>query len=138
MKTLELAADLLSLRGIGPWVADRLNEAGDPEAATQQQKMELALQEICVNVVEHAYGGPSEARIRLYWTVEDDSFQVQVLDDGVGFDPSDRPDVDLENPTVGGYGLFLVEALCSEYRYERVDASNQWTMRFARSAQLAG
>ena len=134
--SLTVAADLLSLRAIGPWLEENLLAAGDPDVAATKSKMELAVQEICVNVVKYAYGGPSTATIELRFVTDEANFAVTTSDTGQPYDPSTRREVDLENPTVGGYGLYLVESLCEQFDYDRTDDRNLWTMTFTRSVQV--
>lgn len=135
MSTLDIPADLASLRKIGPWISDLLAEADQPSPEVMRQKMELALQEVCVNVIEHAYEVPKFGRIRLSSIIDEYHVAVTVADSGSAFNPDDRPEVDIENPTIGGYGLFLVDSLCSRVRYERIGEENRWVLIFPRSAQ---
>ncbi len=137
MIALELPADLRALRVIGPWIRSILEYADEADVDTGVQKLELALQEICVNVVEHAYGNNPSGRLRLEYTLGE-SHQVTVFDNGVPYDPTTKPKVDLETPTEGGYGLFLAETLCDDVRYERRDDQNCWALSLSRCAQLAG
>lgn len=134
--SLTVAADLLSLRAIGPWLDDNLAAAEDPELTATKAKMELALQEICVNVVRYAYGGPSTASIDIEFLADDAHYTVTTADTGTPYDPSTRPEVDLEKPTIGGYGLFLVESLCEQLTHEHRNDQNIWTMTFQRSVQV--
>jgi signal transduction histidine kinase len=58
-------------------------------------------QEFLVNCARHA--GVTEARLRLAWAP--DRVRLEVMDAGVGFDPSDVP---LGSPETGGFGLFSI------------------------------
>ena len=137
MIALELPSDLRALRVIGPWIRSILEYADDADVDTGVQKLELALQEICVNVVEHAYQNKPTGRLRLEYTIGD-SHHFTVFDNGIAYDPTTKPKVDLETPTEGGYGLFLAETLCDDVRYERRDGQNCWILSLNRCAQLAG
>lgn len=140
MIALELPADLRALRIISAWVRAVLSYSEDgvaQEAAIEDSayRLALALQEICVNVVEHAYRGRADGRLGVGYEAGP-MHRFVVTDDGVPFDPADRPEVDLDRPTEGGYGLFLAETLCDEVRYERRGDCNRWTLSLRRCAQL--
>ena len=137
MISLELPADLRALRLIGPWIRSTLEFAGEADVDSGVQRLELALQEICVNVVEHAYDSDASKQLRLSYE-GDDGHRFTVFDDGVPYDPSTKPKVDLETPTEGGYGLFLAETLCDDVRYERRNDQNCWILVLNRCAQVAG
>ena len=135
--TLSVPADLLSLRSLGPWLHDNLVDAGDTDPTATRSSMELAVQEICVNVVKYALADTEAAEILVTFQADAAGYTVTTEDAGAAYDISTRPKVDLENPTVGGYGLYLVETLCEQMVYERVGQHNVWSMRFARSVPAA-
>lgn len=127
MIALELPADTEALRIVGPWLRSILRYAGDAQPEATAELLELALQEVCVNIVEHAYSGQRDGRIRLDYEHED-GHRFVVSDWGKPFDPSTRPRVDLTAPTEGGYGLHLIDTLCDTFEYERRDGQNHWTL----------
>ncbi len=137
MIALELPADLRALRVIGPWLRAVLEYGEEPEIDAAAKRLELALQEVCVNVVEHAYGGRVGERITVEYEPRAADHNFVVRDTGAAFDPDDRPDVDLARPTEGGYGLFIAESLCDCLVYERRDGVNRWTLALRRSTQVA-
>lgn len=138
MITLELPADLRALRVVGPWLRAVLayGDEDEDEVEALAGRLELALQEVCVNVVKHAYAGAPGGRVRIDYVPRGTSHTFVVRDDGERFDPATRPTVDLSAPTVGGYGLHVVESLCDELGYERRDDENRWTLTLHRAAQL--
>ena len=52
---LTMSADALSVRKLGPWLSEALAPTG-AEATDLHGKMELAVHEVCMNIVDHAYG----------------------------------------------------------------------------------
>ena len=136
MISLELPADLRALRVVAPWLQAVLDYSAEARVEEVAPKMELALQEICVNVVEHAYADTGAGRIRLEYTTIDDHHHFVIVDQGVEFDPSSKPVVDLSRPTVGGYGLFVAEKLCDGLSYQRRGMDNCWTLTLRRSTQV--
>ncbi|MGI9616646.1 MAG: ATP-binding protein [Acidimicrobiales bacterium] len=127
MITLELPAETGALRLVGPWLRALLTYSGEEQTDAIAERLDLALQEVCVNIVEHAYEGQHGGRIRLdYEHCEGHRFTVS--DSGRPFDPTKRPLVDLDTPTEGGYGLHLIEELCDSFGYERRNGRNRWTL----------
>ena len=93
-------------------------EASDDEDLNY--KVVLLVSEAVTNAIEH--GNELDAAKRVWLTVatDDSSVTIRVEDEGKGFDPDE-----VENPLdqdnllrEGGRGLFLMEAMASEIRYE--------------------
>jgi anti-sigma regulatory factor (Ser/Thr protein kinase) len=84
-------------------------------------QLQLAVDEACANVVEHAYQGAEPGDMEIACFVDDQEFTIQVRDWGRGFDPDNvlEPDVDapLERRTLGGLGLFLVRQVMDRVEF---------------------
>ncbi|HYN73429.1 MAG TPA: ATP-binding protein [Nakamurella sp.] len=131
---LTMSADALAVRELGPWLSEALAPTG-AEAPALRGKMELAVHEICMNIVDHAYGGrPLDDRTDLHvecW-VHPDAVLVRVSDGGSPFQaPAHRPTPGVAQ--IRGYGLPIVEKLADEVRYERGNGINIWSLRFRRA-----
>ena len=137
MMSLEIPADLRSLRVIGPWIRSVLEYSGEAEVDAAIQRLELAIQEVCVNIVEHAYGGEGNERLTVDYSLQGENHSFIVRDNGRCFDPATRPEVDLAHPTEGGYGLFIADSLCDGFDYTRCENENQWTLILRRTAQVS-
>ena len=95
-------------------------------------KMELALHEIFVNVVMHAYpNGAGDMTIRI--RSDEDTFCIEIRDRGIPFNPDEIPPVDLDKKiqlgTPGGLGIHLFKTLMDEYSYKRDGDENILTIR---------
>lgn len=127
--SLRLAADLEALRALGPWLHDLLDEGG---AGELHGRLELALHEICVNVVQHAYAG-LPGTIQLAGRVGPGEVELSVVDGGAAFDAAG---VRVPVPTVPqehGYGLEIVKQLVNELSYSREqEGRNRWVLRVDR------
>ncbi len=90
----------------------------------EQAKLELAVDEACANVIEHAYGSDTTREVTVKATLEPDAVQIEVIDTGRGFDPAAVEDLDLEQRIKkregGGLGLRLIRALMDEVQYQIV------------------
>ena len=83
--------------------------------------LQLAVDEACANVIEHAYDGcGGDIEITIEPTRE--GIQVAIHDWGGSFDPDTVPVPDvtapLENRQLGGLGLFLMRQIMDEVRFE--------------------
>jgi serine/threonine-protein kinase RsbW len=84
--------------------------------------VQLAVDEACTNIIEHAYGGEGRGEIECCCTITHYSLTVTLCDRGAPFDPGSVPDPDLhshlENRQEGGLGLFLMRQLMDEIRFQ--------------------
>jgi serine/threonine-protein kinase RsbW len=95
---------------------------------TRLGELELALEEILVNILNHA-NTKNDNNVEIAASVDDDnSFVLQVIDDGMPFDPLAEPDpdlnVDIVDRPIGGLGIFLVKQLMDDVRYRRENEQN--------------
>jgi phosphoserine phosphatase RsbU/P len=97
--------------------------------------MRLVLEELMVNTVEYGYpeGRPGQIRILLH--PSPDAVTVELIDDGIAFDPlqSVLPDLpgDLaDREDIGGLGIHLARTMTSEMRYTRDAHRNHLLLRF--------
>jgi len=116
LDTLRLKAVLDNVPVATLWVAEAARGAGLDRRTVSQ--IELAVDEACANVVEHAYRAGDAGEMEVTCGLEVRGFVVRVRDWGTGFDPDavDEPDVTapLEERGLGGLGLFLVRQVMDE------------------------
>ena len=126
---MDVPADVKYMRVVSACVTEllaaRARDAGE-SAATDD--IVLAVQELCMNIVDHAYQGRTDGRISLDFTVADDNFTAEFSDDGTPFDPSMVTAPDLECGQVRGYGLFLMMELLDDVTYTSSDGRNHWRL----------
>jgi anti-sigma regulatory factor (Ser/Thr protein kinase) len=100
--------------------------------------IEVSLDEVMANVVDHAFEGRPEAgtvdlELRLDLAVEPPVCEMMVVDDGPEFDPLSAAEPDrslgIEERPIGGLGLALVRRLMDEVHYERRDGRNRLRLR---------
>lgn len=94
--------------------------------------MELALGELCSNVIRHAQMTPN-SNYQVDLELNEDKALITVSDQGVGFDPEIT-----EEPTPtdsGGLGLWLVEQLTDRLEFESV-AGHGTTIRAERQLHM--
>jgi sigma-B regulation protein RsbU (phosphoserine phosphatase) len=137
--TLEIGAQLAQVAA----VLDRVEEwlAGHAIDAELRGDVRVALEELLVNAVGYGYPqGLDNARLRTVLTLDAGTLQVEFTDNGVAHDPFARPPPDLdighEDREPGGFGVFLVTQLASEYHYRREAERNRVDLRFAAQPTL--
>ena len=85
-------------------------------------EIQLAVDEACANVVDHAYQGADPGDIEISCRLDDQILTVQVRDWGTGFDITSVADPDLDAPleerTLGGLGLFLVRQVMDDVQFK--------------------
>jgi anti-sigma regulatory factor (Ser/Thr protein kinase) len=110
---LTVPSDLENLARIAEFVTDSALRLGlDEEQAFEVQ---MATDEACANIIEHAYGPDVEGEIRICCALEGDDFVVSIRDQGAPFDPQNVPEPDLtcplEDRQIGGLGLYFMRKL---------------------------
>lgn len=84
--------------------------------------MQMAVDEACTNIIEHAYGGEGQGDLRLICTAKKDGLQVVIYDQGTPFDPAQVPELDTEAPLherqAGGMGLFFIRKLVDQVEFK--------------------
>ena len=99
-------------------------------------KIELACDEACTNVIEHAYGSEDQGEIRVVWELSDEGFLVRVFDKGRPFNPNsiakpfipDSPE-EVEQVKIGGLGIHFMRKLMDEVHFTYDDSEgNQLLM----------
>jgi anti-sigma regulatory factor (Ser/Thr protein kinase) len=120
--TLHVPSSTENLALIREFVASIGIQAGLTE--DEVAKIELAVDEGCANVIEHAYGHDLTKEVVVRAIVDDDKLWIKVEDTGRGFDPTKILDEDLhqlvEQRKSGGLGMRLMKTLMDEVYYEIV------------------
>lgn len=97
------------------------------EAGAQGETLyavKLAVEEVCLNVVNHGYkGAPGPLSVDL--EVDEEKFVVTIVDEAPPFAPEDAPPADttssVEDRKIGGYGWFLVKEMMDRLEHSRGD-----------------
>ena len=102
-------------------VEEFANEAGLDESATYD--VELAVDEACSNIIEHAYEGEEgKGEIHCECDVIEDGLRVIIYDQGKSFNLDNIPIIDLDTPLeeveAGGAGIYLMHKLMDQVEYD--------------------
>jgi anti-sigma regulatory factor (Ser/Thr protein kinase) len=131
---LDLPGSLSQVPHLRDAVADTLRMLkGVEDAESICYNVQLAAQEIAVNIVEHAYNGggdPERQRIRATLSVfqRPRRIEIELRDSGAPFNPTSLPNPSLDDVHEGGYGVFLARTLLDELACERESNGNCWRL----------
>ena len=118
--TLKVPSSTENLAMIREFINNIGAQAGLDEADIG--KVELAVDEACANVIEHAYGHDTSKEVMIRASFNDEELRIDVEDTGRGFDPDSVHQAELERLIAerksGGLGLRLIKSFMDEVRYE--------------------
>ena len=127
MNKLQFEANLeLIDQMINPIISSIEENEAEPKKVYQ---MNLALEEILVNICKYAYSG-NKGRIDIAFEISKDPKQLHVVikDQGKEFNPLAKEDPDLDTPLedrkIGGLGIFLVKNMVDDIKYQRTNNEN--------------
>jgi anti-sigma regulatory factor (Ser/Thr protein kinase) len=128
---LILNCDLAAVERLGEWVGAFCARNGVPGPIGSE--LNLVLEEIVINVIQHGRPESPEGAIRVSLRLEDADIVATVADRGAPFNPllAPEPDLaaDLEQRDLGGLGIHLVRRLVSSMEYRRREGQNCLTLR---------
>lgn len=130
-KTATFPAQFDSLAAIGEFVTRAADAAGLDARAVYA--VQLAVDEACSNIIEHAYGGEGRGDIECTYIINSHGLTVILRDYGCPFDPTSVPEPDLcaslEDRQAGGLGLYCIRQLMDQVCFEFTsDSGNVLTM----------
>lgn len=96
-------------------------------------KMNLAIEEAVVNVMNYAYSSGTKGEVRIEAKAHEGYVEFVISDDGKPFNPTEVKDADttlsVEERDIGGLGIFLVKHYMDKVKYKYVDGQNVLTLR---------
>jgi serine/threonine-protein kinase RsbW len=128
---LDLPANYQYLNALGPCIRAMLEHVeGLADLEISAYNIQLAVHEICTNIIGHAYADRPAGRIAITLTLASAPARllVELRDTGRSFDPRAIPAPDLEAAQVHGYGLFLVHTLMDDVSYDPQPGGNRWRL----------
>lgn len=139
-KSLTFPGRYDEIKNICAFVTQGAANAGLNETAVFH--IELACDEACTNIIEHAYEGEDKGHIVVSWQVDGTQFRITLQDNGRSFNPADVPDpsipaenksgrseIEVDQLQVGGLGIHFMRKLMDEVTFEFNDHSgNQLTL----------
>lgn len=113
---LEFPAQAAQLRCMRAALRHALDAQG--VAPELRDRLVLAVDEACTNVIRHAYGGECMRRIALHVARERDMLAFELRDQAPAVDPACLKPRDLSECKAGGLGLPFIAATMDEWKLE--------------------
>ena len=122
--SLTLEASLDNLEEAMRFVSDELERRLCPAGA--QRKVEVAFEELYVNVCRYAYASsdePGEVQVSYIYKPDPKSITIELRDRGVAFDPTAKADpkrsTNIDEIGIGGLGIYMVRKSMDDFSYVR-------------------
>jgi serine/threonine-protein kinase RsbW len=120
MATEKFPGRFESLAGIRKFVSEAAEGAGFNDK--EIYAVELAVDEACANIIEHAYGGEGKGEIICICNNINNGLEIILKDSGEKFNPADvaAPDfsIELEKLKPRGAGLFLIRNMMDDVDFK--------------------
>jgi serine/threonine-protein kinase RsbW len=120
--TLQVPSSTENLALIREFVSAIGEQAGFDEKDVM--RLQLAVDEACANVIEHAYDLEATHEVTIRALIDDDVIRFEVIDRGKGFDPAriQEQDIDalIRDRRSGGLGLRLIRSIMDDVQYQIV------------------
>ncbi len=88
----------------------------------------IIVDEMATNIINYAFPNGTEHHFTIEVKVEDDYVHIQLVDDGIPFNPlqKSKPNLDesLDSRPIGGLGIYLVKQLSDFVTYSRISGKN--------------
>jgi len=102
-------------------------------------KLNLIMDEILCNIISYGYNDSMEHTIKVIMVFDGHEINIEVIDDGIVFNPIEKTEPDLERPIeerpVGGLGIYIIKNTVDGMSYKRLDNKNILTMNIKCSGQ---
>jgi serine/threonine-protein kinase RsbW len=100
---------------------------------TKIREIELSIAEALNNIIKHAYKGVENNVIQISLDISNNKFTIILEDFGIPRENFNKPSLnfdpeDIDSLPEGGMGLFIIEQLMTETKYERIGNKNIFTL----------
>ncbi len=93
----------------------------------------LALEEVVSNIIKYGFEDNYEHQISIEMNLQGETLSIKIKDAGKPFNPLEVKNANLEKPfderEIGGMGIYLVQQLMDELRYNREKDNNVLLLR---------
>ncbi len=120
---MEFSAEIHELPNMLKWVREQLRKV--PFSSSEKNKLEVAAEEILVNIINYAYDD-GKGKIELESKIDENAITFYFKDFGKPFDPlkNEKPvlkSLSVDYKDIGGLGIFFVKKFIDKvsYQYEK-------------------
>jgi len=116
-------AELGRVRG---FVRQFVHEHLDPDSVeTSLWQLELAVTEAASNIMRHAYKGRADGQVRVELELTGSRIVLRLCHRGEPFDPGEAKKLELEGPSEGSMGRYIMQECLDGVRYYQNDRGEQ-------------
>ena len=130
MAELNVAAVDTNLEAVQDFIREQIGLSCEDVKTLMQ--IDLAVEEIFVNIAHYAYTDGGDVLIKCDVVGEPPTMTIIFADSGSQFDPLAKPDPDvtasIEDRGIGGLGIFLTKKYMDSVEYEYRDGKNILTL----------
>jgi CheY-like chemotaxis protein len=122
---LEIVAEYAALDQLDPWLQQILPDM----SSSGRMLIRLALHELCINIIEHAYEG-QPGPIWLHARRDNDTLQMTIRDRAAKVF-SNRETYRPPSPVLlpeRGWGIGIMKSILDHMEYRRLDEGNEWRL----------
>ena len=117
---LKILSHTKNLSLVREFISDAAQKFGFDEETTN--KIVLATDEACTNIIRHAYHNADDKLIELFVDMKNNTFEVVIIDYGDSFNPANvktpkLPDY-IKHYNKGGLGMYLMRSLVDKVEYK--------------------
>ncbi len=135
--TMKIQSRTDQLSGVREFISAQAREFGFDDASAE--KIALAVDEACTNIIKHSYTFASDKEIELRVSGADGEFEILITDHGKAFDPDavQMPDMKeyLSHYKRGGLGMYLMRSLMDKVEY-RIFPGKKNEVRLVKNLRL--
>ncbi len=118
--SLTISAELDQLSTARKFVRSVLSKIPEEPLAEERLDMiELATNELVVNIIRHAYDGASGNEVLMEIDYEGNCVDLRFYDWGKAWDPQNVPPPEFDGSREGGFGLYIISQAVDEVCYTR-------------------
>jgi anti-sigma regulatory factor (Ser/Thr protein kinase) len=89
-----------------------------------QNSVSIVLDDLLNNIINYAFENSEEHEIEVFFRADKQRLIIDVVDDGVEFDPflREEPDIesDIDGREIGGLGIHMIKSIMDDYFYKRI------------------
>lgn len=96
-------------------------------ARSETRQILVIIEEIFSNIVRFAFNDHKEHHVNISLDLSDSQIEIEIIDDGIAFNPLDYQTAHLPDPTnsdTGGMGLTLIRTFSNQMEYQRISGKN--------------
>lgn len=94
--------------------------------------LKLALTEAVSNSIRHAYEMGGDGHVDVTYELHPDRLGIEVVDDGLGFDPTETASLENGELSEGGLGIAIIDAIADELEIDSQVGTRGSRLRFVK------